>query len=336
MATIVDVAKLAKVSVSTASYALNGSNKVSEKTREKVLQAAAKLNYRANSFAQNLKKNKTDLIALMVNDIVGPFYSELVKGIQDVASILGYNVMIFCESTIGKGSGYSFLKERLVEGAVILTFGITDEQVIELRQDGFPLVLLDRVINESDISSILIDNEKGARLAVQHLIELNHRKIGYISGSEHSHDNLERFNGYAETLKQNGITIDKRFVLQGDFTEKSGYLLLKNFLTDEQELPTAFFAANDEMAIGAIKAIKEKGLKVPEDISIVGFDDIPISEYIQPNLTTVRRPTYELGSIAAHVLFNLINGKTKSSTVTLDVELIERASTKERDQVVTS
>lgn len=327
MATIADVAKRAGVAVSTASYALNGSDKVSEKTREKVLQAAIELNFTPNSFAQNLKKNKNDLIALIVHDISGPFYDKLVKGIQDVAGLFGYNVVIFCEAMKGKDMAYRFLKDEIAEGAIILSSSITDEQIEELSALHLPIVLLDRTLSNSDICSVLVDNRKGAHLAVKHLADLGHERIGFISGSEDSFDNRERLKGFFEAMEQNGLKVDERLILKGNFTEESGYKAMSQFLKSASDLPTAFFSSNDEMMIGAIRAIEEAGYHVPEDFSLIGFDDIPLASYVPPLLTTIRRPTYELGSISAHILFSLMNGLKKSSSVTLDVELIVRGST---------
>lgn len=330
LATIKDVAKLAGVSLSTASYALNGSNKVSEKTKEKVLEAAKKLNYVPNNLAQNLKKSKTDLIALIVHEINGPFYDRLVKGIQDVAYMFGYNLLIFCESGYGRASSISFLKEKIVDGAIIMTPIITDSDIIEISNEDFPIVLLDRKLDGLDLCSVLIDNEKGAFEAVKHLVDLGHKKIGFISGVKESYDNICRFQGYVKAIENFELELNENFVLNGDFTEQSGYEAIKNFMENSDDVPTAFFAANDEMAIGAIRALKEKGLEVPKDISIVGFDDILAASYIEPKLTTIRRPMYELGSFSAHMLFNLIKRNIKGSNITLDVELVIRDSTAER------
>lgn len=326
MATIKDVAKSAGVAVSTVSYALNGSSKVSEETRNKVLKAAEELNYIPNSFAQNLKKSKKDLIALIVLGINGPVHDKLIMGIQDVAVMFGYNLIIFCEANSQSAASYSFLKENIVDGAIIMSSNITDKEVLELSSTGLPLVLLDRKLDSSDVCSVLIDNRKGASEAVRHLIELNHKKIGFINGPENSYDNADRFKGYLDTLCSYGLDAKDSYILKGAFTEQSGYDVMKKFLDESREIPTAFFSANDEMLIGAMRAIKEKGLQVPEDIALIGFDDIQAATYVHPTISTIKRPLYELGSFSAHTLFNLITGKMKSSGITLDVELVIRES----------
>jgi len=329
LVTIKDVAKLAGVSISTASYALNNSNKVSEKTREKVLKAAKELNYIPNKFAQNLKKLRTDLIALIVHEINGPFYDKLVQGILDVAHILGYNLVIFCESGHGRPSSLVFLKEKIFNGAIIMTPVVSNDDIKELVEENIPLVLLDRKLEEVNVCSVLIDNEKGAFEAVRHLIELNHRKIGFISGPPDSYDNKERYKGFVKAMEKFGLKVYEDLIIQGNFTEESGYKAMKEFISRKKgEMPTAFFSSNDEMAIGAMKALQEEGFKIPDHISIVGFDDINLAQYVQPKLTTVRRPMYELGSFSAHMLINTIKGRLKYSNITLDVELILRESTR--------
>ncbi|MDI6619186.1 MAG: LacI family DNA-binding transcriptional regulator [Clostridiales bacterium] len=327
MVTIKDVAKAAGVAVSTASYALNGSSKVSEKTRKKVMEIAEDMKYVPNTFAQNLKKTKTTkLIALIVYDLNSPYYDKVTKGIQDVAFLFGYSVIIFCEYNFGRDGSYNFLKEGIVDGAIIVGSSLTDDDIANLSNEGLPLVLLDRKIEQSDICSVLINNKKGASEAVEYLIGLGHKKIGFISGKENSYDNVGRTRGYIETLTKNGFKINKDYILQGGFTEKSGYDVMRNFLSSSDDIPTAFFSANDEMLIGAMRAVHEKGLKVPEDIAFVGFDDIQAATYVRPKLTTIKSPIYEIGSFSGHMLFNLIKGRVNGSSITLDTELVVRES----------
>jgi len=326
MVTIKDVAKAAGVAVSTASYALNGVDKVSEQTKEKVLKKAKELNYTPNSIARNLKTRKTELIGLFVHDINGPFYDKLIKGIQEVVNQKGYGLIIFCDSGQKPGTSCSFLRERRIDGAIIISPNISNEQVRDLALEGFPIVVLDRKLAADNLYSVVVDNEKGANEAVQHLIDLGNRKIGFISGPDDSYDNKERLKGYINTLRNNSLEINYEYVLNGKFTEESGYELIIKFLKENKELPTAFFSSNDEMAIGAIRALQEGKIRVPEDVAIVGFDDILISSYIQPKLTTVRRPMYELGSFSAHMLMNILSGKSNRSSMVFSTDLIIRES----------
>lgn len=326
MITIKDVAKAAGVSISTASYALNGVDKVSEKTREKVIKIAKELNYTPNSVARNLKTKKTELIGLFVHDINGPFYDKLIKGIQEVVNIKGYELIVFCDSGQKPGTSYNFLKERRIDGAIIISSNITNEQIQNIASKDFPIVVLDRYLNAENLCNVVIDNKKGAKDAVQYLIDLGHKKIGFISGPDKSYDNEERFKGYVDTLSSNSMEVNYQHILKGKFTEESGYDAIKNFLKEKEELPTAFFSSNDEMAIGAIKALQEENYRIPEDVAIVGFDDILISSYIQPKLTTVRRPMYEMGSFSAHILLSMLLGKSAKSSMILSTELIIRES----------
>ena len=326
MVNIKDVAKAAGVAVSTASYALNGSSKVSEKTKEKIIQAAKELNYTPNNAARNLKTRKTNLIGLFVNTMNGPFYDMLIKGIQDVTELKEYEIIIFCDSGRKSGTSYNFLREGRVDGAIIISQNITDDQIISLSKGNLPIVVLDRKLTSNNLCSVTVDNTKGSVEAVKHLIDLGKKTIGFISGPENNYDNKERYKGYVETLKNNSMEVNNDFILKGKFTEESGYEAVKKYISQGKMLPDAFFSSNDEMALGAIKAFKEEGIKVPQDVAIVGFDDVLISSYISPKLTTVRRPMYELGSFSAHMLMTMLEGKPMSSTLVLSTELIIRES----------
>ena len=327
LATIKDVAKLAGVSISTVSYALNASEKVSETTREKVISAAKELNYVPNNFAKGLKRTSNNLIAVVVHEMFGPFYDNLIKGIQDTASLVGYDLVVFIENGVGRNTSVSFLKQDIVKGVIIMTSHIKDEDIRDIASCGMPTVILDRKFNAENVSNVLIDNEKGAYLAMKHLLDLGHRRIAFISGPESSYDNLLRLKGYKKALKENNIDFDKSLIINADFTENTGYISVKRFVETAPVLPTAFFSSNDEMAIGALKAFSEKKLSVPQDISLVGFDDIKELKYISPELTTVHRPMYELGSYSAHLLVNVIEKKTANNNLMLDVKLIIRGST---------
>ncbi|HPE69759.1 MAG TPA: LacI family DNA-binding transcriptional regulator [Thermotogota bacterium] len=327
MATIKDVAKRAGVSMSTASYALNGSEKVLEKTRKKVLKAAKELNYTPNYLARGLKKNRNDLIAFAVDEVFGPFYDYLLKGIQDSASIAGYNLVIFLENGGGKTHVGNFLKEHRVDGVILMSARIPESEIRDIHGLNIPMVLLNRKLEGEDISTVVIDNRKGAMLAVQHLFGLGHRKIGFIRGPDDSYDARERHAGFLDALQHFGLAPDATSMLQGDFTELSGYEAMKKSLERPGEKPTAFFSSNDEMLLGALGALREKGVRVPCDMSLVGFDDIKELKYIHPAITSIRRPMYELGSHTAHMLLNMIKRNVGTGHVQLDVRLVVRSST---------
>lgn len=330
MATIKDVAKRAGVSISTVSYVLNNTGKISEETKEKVLRAAQELNYIPNTFAKRLKKQQYDLVALVVHEIKGPFYDALVRGIQDVLHSFGYNLLIYCTLENRKEDVDKFLRTGIVGGIMILTPAVKNENILKWAHE-FKIVTLDRVLKDQRIKSVRVNNEKGAYEVVKYLHELGHTKIGFIKGSKDSLDARERFRGFTRAMNELKLEINDNFIFEGDFTEESGYSVIKNYLkkSKKKSLPTALFCANDEMAIGAMNALKANGISVPDDISLVGFDDIELSSYVHPPLTTVRRPMYQLGSIAAHMLLSLLTEKDEGlSNVVLDVELVIRESVK--------
>ncbi|WP_257211917.1 LacI family DNA-binding transcriptional regulator [Mesotoga sp. H07.pep.5.3] len=329
LATIKDVAKLAGVSISTVSYVLNNSNRIGEETRQKVLKAAKELNYVPNTFARSLKKEKYDLVSLIVHEIKGPFYDSLVKGIQDVLHNMGYNLLIYCTLENRRQDVAKFLKNDIVDGLIIMTPTVKSEDIESFSRD-FPVVTLDRVLKSERVRSVRIGNERGSYEVVRHLHELGHRRIGFIKGSKDTLDARERYSGFTGAMKKFGLNVVAGDVLEGDFTEESGRSSMSGYLEANRgrKIATAFYCANDETAIGALKAINEYGLRVPEDISLVGFDDIELSSYITPKLTTVRRPMYQLGSLAAHMLISLIFGKyDEVSNINLDVTLVVRDST---------
>ncbi len=328
MATIKDIAKKAGVSISTVSYALNGSQKISPETKEKIWKIAKELGYYPNTHARSLKGKNKHLLALVVHEIKGPYYEELVRGIQDVAVLFGYNLVIFCELDQEEPASVSFLANRFVDGAILLSSRLKDEDIEFISKKKLPLVVLDRTLKLPNVASVVVNNKKGGREIAKHFVELGHKRIGFMHGALDSHDNSERYKGFISELEKYGLTVSKNDTLFGNFTEEGGYNAMKEYLKKNKKTATAFFCANDEMAIGTIKAIQDSGLNVPEDISIAGFDDIPLSVYVSPKLTTIKRPVYQLGSFSAHQLLSMISGKNmNNSTISLDVELIVREST---------
>lgn len=326
MYTIKDVARLANVAVSTASYALNGTGKVSQSTREKVLKAAEELGYRPNGVARDLKRKvKTGIICMFVDDLGGPFYSEVLRGVQEVAICNNYN-LIACSHRMTE----KFLSERRVDGAIVLSPNIPDDILLKTAGPQFPIVVMDRELECEHIYNVLIDNFNGAFQAVKYLIDLGHRKIAYISGPLVSYDNKKRLEGYKQALEENDIKFNPNLIIQGRFTEEGGYEAMKLFLLNSNitNQIDAIFSGNDEMAIGAIRALSEKGIRVPEDISIVGYDDIRLASYIQPPLTTVSHYKYEWGTMAASLVFQGLKDQFKGGKIILPAKLIERSSCK--------
>ncbi|RDW21475.1 LacI family transcriptional regulator [Oceanobacillus arenosus] len=330
MATIKDVAKRAGVALSTASYALNNNPKISPATRKKVEEAAKELNYKKNGIASDLKRANTNTIALILSDLSGPFYSDLIQGVQDITTANGYD-LIACNSIGGEQStAVKFLKEKRVDGAIILAYNISDEIAVESARQGFPIVVLDRTLDNEFIYRVHVDNEQGAYTATEFLIKHGHNEIAYISGPSISYDNQRRFQGYLNALKDSKIDYQPKWQIPGDFTREGGYRATK-LLIAQGNLPQAIFYANDEMAIGGMQALKENNIGIPNDISIIGYDDIELTEFVSPPLTTIRQPKYEAGALSVHLIFRILSGETVEHNYNLPTQLVERGSVKHKE-----
>ncbi|RLQ96625.1 LacI family DNA-binding transcriptional regulator [Falsibacillus albus] len=322
MATLKDVAKHAGVSVSTASYSINGNPLVAVDTRKKVMDAAKEIGYRPNGPAKNLKEQKTKIIGLFLSGFTGPFFNDMMEGIQDVVMEKGYELVV--SSSVDR---HRMLVERYVDGAIVLNYHMEDELLYSLASEKLPIVVLDRELNHSNIQNVLLPNNEGARKAAEYLIESGHKRLGFIAGSEESYDGEQRLSGFREELLKGKIPFQIEDLLRADFTEESGYQAMKiRMEKDKSGIPTAFLCANDEMAMGAIRAIQEYGLNVPEDISIIGFDDINVAQYFTPSLTTMRIPRKEWGINAAHTLFDMIERKPDNELASIKVDFMKRNS----------
>jgi len=327
--TIKDVAKKAGVSVSTVSKVINENYKVSEKTKRKVLKAIEELNYLPNFTARSLVLKKTQTIGVVLPDIHGEFFSEVIKGIDKKARERGYHVLITSSHSDIKELDevlFSLVNGR-VDGLIIMNPTLKTSYVESRLLKKLPIVLLNCCADMLDADIILIDNFTGAYNLTKHLLKHGHRKIAVITGPEDNTDSIERLRGYKTALIDLGIEPTQVLIFQGDFTEKSGYEAMR-LITSLSERPTAVFALNDDMAIGAMMYAKKSGLKIPDDIAIAGFDDIPMASYIHPSLTSVHVPIDKVGILAAEKLLNRIEGKSdaKFSKTTLETTLIVRES----------
>ncbi|MBD2871642.1 LacI family DNA-binding transcriptional regulator [Paenibacillus arenilitoris] len=325
MATIKDVARMAGVSISTVSYALNNNEKVSKETKRKILDAARQLNYQKNGIASDLKKTSTRTIALIVTDLSGPHYSELVKGIQEVALSKGYDLLA-C-SSIGEemSTAVKFLTEKRVDGAIVLAYNIGEDILNQSARKGFPIILLDRTADNDYVVSIEVDNEEGCFMAAEYLIEQGHRDIAYIGGKALDRLDFKRVEGYKNALRKHGLEERGQLHQFGYFNRDNGYSMTK-MLIAQGNLPTGVMYANDEMAIGGLKAFKEHGIDVPADVSVIGFDDIELARYVRPALTTIMQPKYERGALAAHLLFQALEGKAVERYYKFPTQLVVRDS----------
>lgn len=331
--TIKDVAREAEVSTMTVSRVINKKEYIAPVTREKVLAAIEKLNYQLNTVARSLVAKKTDFIGLLVPDIGNPFFADLVKGAEGLARKRGYSLILGdTEGKIENEETYiDAMQGRMCDGIIMVAPRIDESRILKLNEI-LPLVLVDRYINSDAVMQIWIDNTKGAFKAVEHLIELGHRRIGFISGPLNVQNSFRREKGYRDALSQYGIDFDLSLELIGDFYFETGYRLLDHFI-DMDNPPTAIFASNDLMALGLIKKAKERGLDIPADLSVVGFDDIFLASMIDPPLTTVRHPTIEMGIEAIEKFMDMLDEKeSQYSENTLENRLIVRKSTACRKQ----
>jgi len=302
MTTIKDVAKRAKVSITSASYALNGTGTISESTRKRILEAAEELNYHPNAFARNLKKPKTNTIGVFITRFGGSFYEEILEGIHDTALKTDYELLVCPESRNVR----KILTQRQVDGAIVFDLRVQSEILLKLASKKFPIIVLDRYLESEYLFPLLIDNEKGTQEAFYHLFNQGARKIYFVSGASDAFDNQEREDVFMREARKNNLAVP---CFSGNFTEISGYEIAQTILAS-QDLPEAVFCANDQMAIGFVKAMKEHQIRVPEDIAVVGFDDIQIAQYFQPALTTVQVSRFSLGSVAATQLINYLEEGT--------------------------
>ena len=318
MITIKDVAKHAGVSVTTTSYALNGKGTISLATRKRVLDSAEELNYHPNAFARNLKKQKTLTIGVFIARFGGSFYEDILEGIHSAILKTDYELLVCPEThTIHK-----ILTQRQVDGAIIFDSKINSATILKLVSETFPIVCLDRSLIADCLLSLLVDNQQGAMDAFDHLYQEGARKIAFISGAVDSQDNTERMRAFINQATRHDLAVT---CYQGNFTEDSGYAIAEDLLMSN-DLPEAIFCANDQMAIGFINALQAHGKKVPDDILVVGFDDIPFSRYMQPSLTTVSTSRLAWGAEAATQLIGFLAHGTPFRSSRIPIQLIQRES----------
>jgi LacI family transcriptional regulator len=327
-----DVARIANVSQAMVSYVLNGNAtvSVSGETRERILNAIESLGYQPNRTARSLRTSKTFTIAVIIPDITNPFYPAFERGIQDVADQCQHDVITYnTDGLAEKEHRYiQSLLEGRVDGVVTVLFHTSAPALFQLLEHNIPVVRLEATRKEAGdrpLDNVYLDNITAAKTAVHHLIEKGHRRIGMLSG--HEGPTYYRVIGYSLMLQQCGIPLDEALVQAGDFNEQGGYLAMKALLALNPR-PTAVFAANDLMAMGAYLAIKEAGMSIPQDVAVVGFDNIPTAKLVSPPLTTVDQFQHQAGQRAAELLFERIDGKAPLSgrSEELPYQLIIRAS----------
>ncbi|MCM3016980.1 LacI family transcriptional regulator [Priestia megaterium] len=333
MTTIKDIARVAGVSVTTVSRALNGYSDVNEKTRQKIAAVARELNYSPNTLARGLVMQKSKTIGLLVSGISREsvkdnFTFEVLCGVNERASTLGYDLILFNTNTMmQREKTYTQLcRERRVDGAIIQGIKKEDPYLKEVVESDIPCVLVDIPVHSNSVGYVTTDNALGAKKAVKHLASLGHKHIGMINGHEDAFVSQERLNGYREALKECGLPFRSEWVVSGNFEEKKAEKAARELINRHKEV-TAIFCASDLMALGALKACKELDLHVPKEISIVGYDNIVLASYSSPNLTTVGQEVYQIGYEAADLLIEMLEGKETNMKRYLDTKLIIREST---------
>lgn len=328
MSTIKDVAKLANVSISTVSYAMNNTRNIKDETKRRIFEAAKELDYKPSGIARSLKMQKTEIIGVFLNNFNGPIYSEIIRGIRDVAKTSGYEIVV-AECMAGKNTVTRLFSQNIVDGAIILSTLISDKIIKQHACEKFPIVVLDRELKTDFISSVIIDNKNATYNAVKFLAQQGFKDIAFIHGPKDTYDSVKRQEGFEEGAKTYNLNVKKEWIHFGTFEEKSGYEATKAMIKKKQ-LPEVICASNDEMAIGAIKALKENNIVIPDQVSVMGFDDINLCEYVTPKLTTIKRPAYDLGVLAMHTLLNNLKGNFENSIKKLSTEFIIRESLVEK------
>ncbi|WP_050182457.1 LacI family DNA-binding transcriptional regulator [Domibacillus robiginosus] len=322
-----DVAKRANVSPATVSRVLRQPDLVKKETKEKVIQIINELNYKPNMIASQFRTRETKTILVVVPDITRPFFSEVLRGIEHTALQNGYQVILGdTENRIEREKEYiELLYRKQAEGAVLLTARMDRDSLKELSSQ-FPVVLACEYMDGLDIPTVSIDNISSARKVTEHLINVGHRKIAHISKGTDVILGKDRQRGYQQAMMSHDLPINPSWVQEGDYDIDSGYKQMVKLLALEDR-PTAVFVFNDEMALGSIKAVKDHGLRVPEDIAIVGFDNLPMASFFSPYMTTIDQPKYEIGQKAADLLLRLLKGIfIKRKKIVMKDELIIRES----------
>ncbi len=325
-----DIAKLAGVSRSTVSRVINNHPSVSPRTRQKVMRIIRERHYRPNLAARALVTQHTQVISLVIpQDVIGaftdPYFPTLMQGIMIQANEHDYAVMLWIGSNIEEEERFfqHVLGNSLFDGAILASAVEKDPLIPWLAESGYPFILIGPP-QLGDLNFIDIDNVQGAQLAVTHLTRLGRRRIGTITGPMNMGASLDRLKGYRQALEHACIPLDETLVVTGNFNESSGYAAMNTLL---QRQVDAVFAASDMMAVGALRAIAEAGLCVPQQISLIGFDDLPMAAVTNPPLTTIHQPIRELGTLAAQALINLLEGKVKQPyQLVLPAELVIRGT----------
>jgi LacI family transcriptional regulator len=331
--TLEEVARSAGVSRSTVSRVINDHPNVRPETRERVQQAIRKSGYQPHAVARSLVTNRTQIIGMIIPEALttlftDPFFPLLLRGATETCNIHRYQLLLslFDDPGAQEEMYQRVLRSGYLDGVILASASLDDPLITDLLRDRIPFVSVGRHPNER-VHYVDVDNVAGGRMAVEHLIRQGHQRIATITGRLDMAHGQDRLEGYRQALKAHRIPVKEELIVEGDYTENSGMVAMQQLLSNS---PSAVFVASDMMAIGALKALHQAGWQVPQDIALVGFDDIPIASAIEPPLTTVRQPIERMGSMAVEVLLNTLEGSSEEEAHThriiLPTELMVRAS----------
>lgn len=328
MPTIKEVSQHANVSPATVSRVLNGTVPVSDAVRQRVLAAIERLDYTPNAFARGLATNRSGGIGVTTNDIGSPYYAVMLRGIEAVLEEEGLHLMVSSGGARAgsERSAIQFLKQRRSDAIIVQVEALSDGELIEFAHEAdVPVVVFGRRIPELDSVCVDLDNEAGGVMATEFLLGQGHRVIGHVAGPLGFPDARQRLHGYRHALEHAGIGFDEHLVVEGDFREEGGRRATQRLL---ERVPNvdALFVANDQMAAGAMRAAHDLGLRIPDDLSLVGFDDVLLAQYLSPTLTTVRQPLFEMGRAAGEIAIALLEQRKVEVKTRFEPELVVRNS----------
>ena len=318
MVGIKDVAKKAGVSVSTVSNVLNGKKNVGEATKNRILQLCEEMSYYPNMAGKTLKSGDNRTILFNFSDFDRSFYLKIINGISDYANSNDFDLIICTKKSCEK-----YMRSSLTSGCIILDGKMTDDVLQKVAGENYPIIVLDRILENAYIKSIVVNNYDPMCELVQGVIDRGYSRFGFIGGLEHTADHKERYTAFLDVLEKNNLSFDRENYFSGDYREASGYRAAKILMLSDK-LPEALICANDNMAIGAMKAFRENGIKVPENVAVTGFDNCDLAEAM--GLTTVEIPNYERGYLAAQYLVENINGKENVEPLKISAKVKWRIS----------
>lgn len=330
--TINDIAKAANVSKATVSYVINNKPGVSEDTRQKILKIIEEMNYHPNAVARGLAGQKTEMIGMVIPDLTDMFFADIIRGVENCANQYNYTLNLcttHADPERENAMADMFTSGR-VDGVILMTYHLKEDYLHQLKNRQIPFVIINNPISDPSLYTINVNNQDGAYKGTEYLIQSGHQRIAFIHGSLDSFDNEFRFLGYQKAMADYQLNISEEYIRVGHFNHSGGYTAAQEFMKLDQP-PTAIFAANDHMALGVIKALKDLGYTVPGDVSVIGFDDIQAASFVEPGLTTIKQPTFEMGARAVEILMKLIQGEAlQERKILLETSFITRGTVTHR------